>query len=86
VRDVVGALKNMTEYPKLRKSIDRWLKSHGMGERMEEMFERVIYDHKQWPASFRYQHQNIAPGGLAAEAEADTRATWGYPQPFASEL
>jgi len=96
VRDCVGALKNMTEYPKLRKQIDKWLREHG-GERdhiveggttaqMQEMFERVIYDHKQWPASYRYQHQNIAPGGYAAEDEANTRATWGYPQPFASDL
>jgi len=84
-RDVVGALKNMTEYPKLRKQIDKWLRSNGKLEEMEHMFERVVYDHKQWPASYRYQHQNIAPGGLAAEDEACTRATWGYPQPFNSE-
>ena len=48
-----------------------------------EKLDKPMYDHKQWPASFRYQHQNVAPGGRAAEDEAETRAIWGYPQPFA---
>jgi len=86
IRDVVGALKNMAEYPKLRKTIDKWVRNRGAEQQMAEMFDRVIYDHKQWPASYRYQHQNVAPGGAAAESEANTRATWGYPQPFASDL
>ena len=85
VRVAVGALKNMAEYPKARKHVDKWARTNlaGKSEQLEDMFDRVIYDHKQWPASYRYQHQNVAPGGVAAEEEASTRARWGYPQPFA---
>ena len=82
VRCGVGALKNMTEYPKVRKHGDKWAKKNQVGTKVEDMFDRVIYDHKPWPASSRYQHQNVAPGGQAAEDEASTRARWGYPQPF----
>ena len=82
VRCAVGALKNMTEYPKVRKHVDKWAKKNQVGTKVEDMFDRVIYDHKPWPASYRYQHQNVAPGGQAAEDEASTRARWGYPQPF----
>ena len=51
---------------------------------MDEMFSKPMYDHKQWPSSLRYMHQNVAPGGAAAETEAETRARWGYPPPFHS--
>lgn len=83
VRDVVGALKNITELPKARKVVDSWMKSSKAGDMLAEMFEQPIYDHKQWPASIRFQHQNVAPGGLASEDEAATRERWGYPRPFA---
>lgn len=86
VRDAVGALKNMTEYPKVRKHVSKWAKIHNVAEQMESMFDRVMYDAKPWPNSYRYQHQNIAPGGAAAEEEAQTRATWGYPQPFSDAM
>ena len=56
------------------------------GEKMEEMFDRVMFDGKPWPNSLRYQHQNVAPGGVAAEEEAALRATWGYPQPFSEGM
>ena len=29
------------------------------------------------------EHQNVAPGGAAAAAEAATRERWGYPRPVA---
>ena len=82
VRDAVGALKNITEFPKARKMVDSWAKGAGVQERMVEMFDDKLFDHKQWPASLRFQHQNIAPGGLAAMDEAATRERWGYPRPF----
>ena len=83
VRDAVGALKNITEAPRARKMLDAWVKAAGQAERMTELFEQPLYDHKQWPASLRFQHQNVAPGGAAAKAEAATRERWGYPKPFA---
>lgn len=86
VRDAVGALKNMTEYPKVRKFVDQWAKQHNVGEKMQDMFDRVMYDAMPWPSSHRYQHQNVAPGGVAAEEEARLRATWGYPQPFSEGM
>jgi hypothetical protein len=53
---------------------------------MQDMFDRVMYDAMPWPSSHRYQHQNVAPGGVAAEEEARLRATWGYPQPFSEGM
>ena len=82
VRDAVGALKNISEYPKARKAIDTWTRKKGAGDAMAQMFVEPIFDHKQWPASLRFQHQNIAPGGMAAADEAATRERWGYPKPF----
>jgi len=84
VRDVVGALKNMAEYPKARKAIVECCKRLGMLEQMQMMFEQPVFDAKQWPASLRFQHQNVAPGGGAAAEEAATRERWGYPAPFAA--
>lgn len=83
VRDAVGALKNITETPKARKLVDKWARENNVGEQMAEMFSDRLYDHKQWPASIRFQHQNVAPGGAAAVDEAATRERWGYPRPFA---
>ena len=84
MRDAVGALKNITETPKARKLVDKWARENNVGEQMAEMFSDRLYDHKQWPASIRFQHQNVAPGGAAAVDEAATRERWGYPKPFAS--
>ena len=50
---------------------------------MAQIFNQPLFDHKQWPASIRFQHQNVAPGGEAAADEAATRQRWGYPAPFA---
>lgn len=83
VRDAVGALKNITEFPKARKMVDTWAKAHKVQERMVEIFDDKLFDHKQWPASLRFQHQNVAPGGWASIEEAATRERWGYPRPFA---
>ena len=83
VRDAVGALKNISEYPKARKAIDTWTRKKGAGDAMAQMFVEPIFDHKQWPASLRFQHQNVAPGGWASHEEAATRERWGYPRPFA---
>ena len=83
VRDAVGALKNITEFPKARKMVDTWAKGAGVQARMTEIFEDKLFDHKQWPASLRFQHQNVAPGGWASHEEAATRERWGYPRPFA---
>jgi len=82
VRDAVGAIKNMAEFPKARKAVDAWAKKHNAIDQMAQMFNEPLYDHKQWPASIRFQHQNIAPGGKAADDEAATRERWGYPKPF----
>ena len=84
IRDAVGALKNMSEYPKVRRVVDRYAREQGVESVMTEMFSKPMYDHKQWPASLRYQHQNVAPGGAAAETEAQVRERWGYPAPFNS--
>lgn len=84
IRDAVGALKNMSEYPKARRVVDRYAKEQGVEGVMAEMFSKPMYDHKQWPASLRYMHQNVAPGGGAAETEAQVRERWGYPAPFNS--
>ena len=84
VRDAVGAIKNMSEYPKVRKSVDTWAKKHSAHDAMAQVFNEPLYDHKQWPASIRFQHQNVAPGGAAAADEAATRERWGYPKPFAA--
>ena len=83
VRDAVGALKNITEFPKARKMVDTWAKANKAQERMVEIFDDKLFDHKQWPASLRFQHQNVAPGGWASIEEAATRERWGYPRPFA---
>jgi hypothetical protein len=83
VRDAVGSLKNITETPKARKAVDTWTRANNAHEAMVAVFTEPLYDHKQWPASIRFQHQNVAPGGAAAEAEAATRERWGYPRPFA---
>lgn len=85
VRDCVGALKNMAEYPKARKAVDVWARKHNKHDQMAAMFTQPMYDHKQWPASIRFQHQNVAPGGQAAAEEAATRERWGYPKPFATD-
>ena len=82
-RDAVGALKNITETPKARKVVDTWTRQNEAHEAMAAVFSEPLYDHKQWPASIRFQHQNVAPGGAAAAAEAATRERWGYPRPFA---
>ena len=82
VRDCVGALKNISEYPKARKAIDTWCKKKKMEDKMAQMFSDPLFDHKQWPASIRFMHQNVAPGGAAAADEAATRERWGYPKPF----
>ena len=84
MRDAVGALKNMSEYPKVRKAVDTWARKNNAGPQMAAMFTEPLYDHKQWPASIRFQHQNVAPGGKAAADEAALRERWGYPKPFAS--
>merc|ERR1712216_143155 len=76
VRDAVGAIKNIAEYPKARKAVDAWAKKNGAGDMMARMFTEPIYDHKQWPASIRFMHQNVAPGGEAAHDEALTRERW----------
>ena len=60
VRDCVGALKNMAEYPKVRKAVDVWARKQNKHEQMADMFTQPMYDHKQWPASIRFQHQNVA--------------------------
>ncbi|KAL1528021.1 hypothetical protein AB1Y20_009390 [Prymnesium parvum] len=82
IRDAVGALKNISEYPKARKAIDKYVKTVEADTAFKEMLEKPMFDHKQWPASFRYEHQNVAPGGAAAESEAELRKRWGYPAPF----
>jgi len=83
VRDAVGALKNMSEYPKARKAIDKFVAASDAPGTLQELLQKPpMYDHKQWPASYRYEHQNVAPGGAAAESEADVRDRWGYPAPF----
>lgn len=84
MRTSIGALKNMTEYPRVRKHVEQWARTHKVGEQVDQMFDRVMYDSKPWPNSLRYQHQNVAPGGVAAKEEAFVRRTWGYPQPFSS--
>ena len=82
MRDAVGALKNITEYPKVRKASAAYFRAAGAEPRFEEIFEKPMYDSKQWPASSRYEHQNVAPGGLATDDEAAARERWGYPAPF----
>lgn len=82
IRNAVGALKNITEYPKLRRKLDRFLEKSGIKGEMGEHFEKVLHDDKCWPASVRYEHQNVAPGGEATTAEAEQRARWGYPKAF----
>jgi len=82
VRDVLGALKNMAEYPKARMNIEKRFKQKGVAADIQTMFNQPIYDGAQWPASLRFQHQNVAPGGTAADDEAATRERWGYPAPF----
>lgn len=82
MRDVIGALKNITESPKARRLVDAWVKENNKGDEMASIFEQKPFDHKQWPASIRFQHQNVAPGGVAAAHEAATRERWGYPRPF----
>lgn len=79
LRDVIGALKNMSEFPAARKAIDRYLRKHGMPPEQLNM-----YDSKPWPQSIRYLHQNFAPGGQTATHEAAVRKRWGYPDPISA--
>ena len=79
MRDAVGALKNMAEFPAARKAIARAVKRHGISPEALNMF-----DAKPWPHSIRYLHQNFAPGGPAAKAEAAVRKRWGYPEPISA--
>eukprot|EP00966_Prymnesium_polylepis_P218551 5058749-Prymnesium_polylepis.1 len=57
----VGAIKNISEYPKARKHIDKYVRASGASEQYSNMMDKPMYDHRQWPASFRYEHQNVAP-------------------------
>jgi len=82
IRDAVGAIKNISEYPKARKHIDKYVRASGASEQYSNMMDKPMYDHRQWPASFRYEHQNVAPAGTAADSEAEVRDRWGYPAPF----
>ena len=77
MRDVIGALKNMSEYPAARKALSRAVRKRGLNPEDLNMF-----DAKPWPQSIRYLHQNFAPGGPAADAEAAVRRRWGYPDPI----
>ena len=81
-RAAIGTLKNISEYPAARKQIDKYAKEKGLQKEMKAIFTKPVYDDEQWPASLRYQHQNVAPGGLASDAEAAQRARWAYPEPF----
>merc|ERR1711988_1636069 len=54
IRDAVGALKNMAEYPKVRKQVDTWAHKHKVQDAMTQLFNEPIFDHKQWPASIRF--------------------------------
>ena len=79
MRDVVGALKNMAEFPAARKALERFVRRKGMKPDDLNMF-----DAKPWPHSIRYLHQNFAPGGKAAKSEAAVRKRWGYPEPISA--
>ena len=79
LRDVIGALKNMSEFPAARKAIERYMRKHGMPSEQLNM-----YDSKPWPQSIRYLHQNFAPGGQTATHEAAVRKRWGYPDPISA--
>jgi len=81
-RVTIGSLKNISELPAARKQIDKIVKDKGLQQEMKAIFAKPVYDHEQWPASLRYQHQNVAPGGEASKAEATQRARWAYPEPF----
>ena len=93
VRDAVGALKNLAEWPQARKQIAKIFRREGADKLLVEgpngdavpLFDRPITDGGVWPESERFVHQNIAPGGAATKAEAAVRARWGYPAPLASE-
>lgn len=79
MRDVIGALKNMSEFPAARKALDRYVRRKGVSPE-----ELNMYDPKPWPQSIRYLHQNFAPGGRAAKHEAAVRKRWGYPDPISA--
>ena len=79
LRDVIGALKNMSEFPAARKAIESYMRKHGMPSEQLNM-----YDSKPWPQSIRYLHQNFAPGGQTATHEAAVRKRWGYPDPISA--
>ena len=93
VRDAVGALKNLAEWPKARKQIAKIFRREGADKLLVEgpngdavpLFDRPITDGGVWPESERFVHQNVAPGGAATKAEAAVRARWGYPAPLAAE-
>ena len=53
VRDAVGAIKNISEYPKARKAIDKYVQQTDAASTFGNILEKPMYDHKQWPASFR---------------------------------
>ena len=93
VRDAVGALKNLAEWPQARKQIAKIFRREGADKLLVEgpngdavpLFDRPITDGGVWPESERFVHQNVAPGGAATKAEVAVRARWGYPAPLASE-
>ena len=75
---VQGGTKSRQNY--IPRNVDP--KGDGAQDAIAQMFAEPMFDHKQWPASIRFMHQNVAPGGVAAHDEAATRERWGYPKPF----
>lgn len=49
----VGALKNISEYPKARRGIDKYIHASHANEAFADMLNKPLYDHKDWPASNR---------------------------------
>mmetsp|Transcript_35444 Transcript_35444/g.82111 ORF Transcript_35444/g.82111 Transcript_35444/m.82111 type:complete len:369 (-) Transcript_35444:259-1365(-) len=79
LRSVIAAIKNISEFPKAREEFSKRLAPHGI-----DML--VIADNAVWPDSNRYVHQNIAPGGIAFEADKALRTQWGYPEPHPGDI
>jgi len=77
LRSVVAAMKNIAELPRARAEFAAQLAPHGVDMLM-------IADGAVWPDSNRYVHQNVAPGGVACDADRALRAQWGYPEPHPS--
>lgn len=77
LRSVIAAIKNIAEFPKAREEFAKQLAPHGVDMLM-------IADNAVWPDSNRYLHQNVAPGGVALDADKAIRLQWGYPEPHPS--